>query len=118
MTFKQILTTTLGAIILTAMTFGISQAATQQEIAAASVIEEIKKRGTLRVGMSTFVPWAMRDKKGDLIGFEIDVATQVAADMDVKIQFIPTAWSGIIPALIAKKFDVIIICVIIQVQHR
>ena len=108
MTFKKILTATLGAIVLTAMTLGIAQAASQQELAAASVIEEIKKRGTLRVGMSTFVPWAMRDKKGDLIGFEIDVATQVAADMGVKIQFVPTAWSGIIPALLARKFDVII----------
>lgn len=108
MTFKKILTTTLGAAVLTAITFGIAQAATQQDLAAGSVIEEIKKRGTLRVGMSTFVPWAMRDKKGDLIGFEIDVATQVAADMGVKIQFVPTAWSGIIPALLAKKFDIII----------
>ena len=58
--------------------------------------------------MSTFVPWAMRNKKGDLIGFEIDVAKKVAEDMKVKIEFVPTAWSGIIPALIAGKFDVII----------
>ena len=58
--------------------------------------------------MSTFVPWAMRDKDGNLIGFEIDVATKVAEDMGVKVEFVPTAWSGIIPALIAKKFDFII----------
>lgn len=108
MTFKKILAAALGAAILSAFTLGFAQAASQQELAASSVIEEIKKRGTLRVGMSTFVPWAMRDKKGDLIGFEIDVATQVAADMGVKVQFVPTAWSGIIPALLAKKFDIII----------
>ena len=58
--------------------------------------------------MATFVPWAMRNKKGDLIGFEIDVAKKLAKDMGVKIQFVPTAWSGIIPALIAGKFDAII----------
>ena len=74
----------------------------------AGVLEDIQKRGTLRVGMSTFVPWAMRDKKGELIGFEIAVATKVAADIGVEVEFVPTAWSGIIPALIAKKFDVII----------
>ena len=108
MTFKKSLTTTFGVITLAAMTLGIAQAATHQDLAASSAIEDIKKRGTLRVGMSTFVPWAMRNKKGELIGFEIDVAKQVAADMDVKVQFVPTAWSGIIPALIAKKFDVII----------
>ena len=50
----------------------------------------------------------MRNKKGELIGFEIDVAKKVAADMDVDIEFVPTAWDGIIPALIAGKFDVII----------
>jgi len=79
-----------------------------QELASQSVIEQVKQRGTLRVGMSTFVPWAMRDKEGNLMGFEIDVATKLAEDMGVKVEFVPTAWSGIIPALIAGKFDVII----------
>jgi len=79
-----------------------------QPAQAQSVVEDIVKRGTLKVGMSTFVPWAMRDKEGNLIGFEIDVATKVAEDMGVKVEFVPTAWSGIIPALIAKKFDIII----------
>ncbi|MGL4480478.1 MAG: transporter substrate-binding domain-containing protein, partial [Aeromonas veronii] len=32
---------------------------------------QIEQSGTLRVGMSTFAPWAMRDKQGALIGFEI-----------------------------------------------
>ena len=35
--------------------------------------------------------------KGDLIGFEIDVASKLAADMGVEVEFMPTAWSGIIP---------------------
>lgn len=73
-----------------------------------SVIEKIQKQGVIRVGMSTFVPWAMKDKQGELIGFEIDVAKQLAQDMEVKIEFVPTAWSGIIPALLTGKFDVII----------
>ncbi|MEL7463019.1 MAG: transporter substrate-binding domain-containing protein [Pseudomonadota bacterium] len=81
---------------------------TQQALASESVIETIKQRGVIRVGMATFVPWAMRDKNGDLIGFEIDVAKKVAADMEVEVEFVPTAWDGIIPALLAGKFDVII----------
>lgn len=77
-------------------------------VSAEGVLVDIQKRGKLRVGMATFVPWAMRDKEGNLIGFEIDVAKKVAEDMGVEVEFVPTAWSGIIPALIAKKFDVII----------
>ncbi len=80
----------------------------QQDIAKNSTIEKIKKRGVLRVGMDVFQPWAMRDKNGKFIGFEIDVATRLAKDMGVKVQFVPTAWSGIIPALLTGKFDVII----------
>lgn len=84
------------------------EAKAQQALARASVIETIKQRGAIRVGMATFVPWAMRDKEGELIGFEIDVANKVATDMEVDVEFIPTAWDGIIPALLAGKFDVII----------
>ncbi len=73
-----------------------------------STIEKVIKRGTLRVGMSTFVPWAMKDKTGKLIGFEIDVATRLAEDTGVKVEFVPTQWSGIIPAILTGKFDVII----------
>lgn len=73
-----------------------------------STIEQVQKRGILRVGMSTFVPWAMKDKTGKLIGFEIDVATRLAKDMGVTVEFVPTKWSGIIPALSTGKFDVVI----------
>ncbi len=80
----------------------------QQKLTNESVIEQVLKRGVLKVGMSTFLPWAMRDKTGKLIGFEIDVATRLAKDMGVKVEFVPTKWDGIIPALLANKFDVII----------
>ncbi|MFA0483106.1 transporter substrate-binding domain-containing protein [Vibrio sp. 10N.222.55.B11] len=71
-------------------------------------LDKINERGSLRVGMSTFVPWAMRNKQGDLVGFEIDVAKRVAEDSGWKVEFVPTAWDGIIPSLLSKKFDVII----------
>ena len=80
----------------------------QQQLVEESTVEKVLQRGVLRVGMDTFVPWAMRDKTGQLIGFEIDVAKRLAADMGVKVEFVPTKWSGIIPALLTGKFDVII----------
>ena len=102
----------VGALISVGMIVGATNIASadsaRQSLSSDSVLEQIKKRGTLRIGLSTFVPWAMRDKKGDLIGFEIDVGKRVAADMGVEVEHIPTAWDGIIPALLAGKFDVII----------
>lgn len=93
---------TVVAVAIMAFTVSTPPAASQ------SLLEEIMQRGKLRVGMATFVPWAMRDKEGKLIGFEIDVAKRLGADMGVEVEFVPTAWSGIVPALLAKKFDVII----------
>lgn len=96
-------------IVLVIGTAGLAFAGkVQQQLIAESSIETVLKRGVLRVGMSTFVPWAMKDKTGKLIGFEIDVATRLAKDMGVKVEFVPTKWAGIIPALLTGKFDVII----------
>jgi polar amino acid transport system substrate-binding protein len=81
---------------------------TRQKLTRESTVEQVLKRGVLRVGMSTFVPWAMRDKNGELVGFEIDVARKLAEDMGVDVEFIPTKWAGIVPALLTGKFDVII----------
>jgi len=77
-------------------------------LAATSAIEEIKRRNTLRIGMSTFVPWAFRNKAGELIGYEIDVGNRLAQDMGVRAEFVPTAWDGIVPALLAGRFDFIV----------
>ncbi|MCH2155794.1 MAG: transporter substrate-binding domain-containing protein [Opitutales bacterium] len=91
--------------ILLLLTFTLASA---PFVFSQTIWEKVQDRGTLRVGMSTFVPWAMRDKAGNLIGFEIDVAKQFAEDHGLEIEFVPTAWDGIIPALLASKFDVII----------
>lgn len=80
----------------------------RRELVQQSTLEQVIDKNKLRVGFSTFVPWAMKDKKGGYTGFEIDVATKLAADMGVDIQFVPTKWSGIIPALLTGKFDIII----------
>ncbi|WP_153447620.1 transporter substrate-binding domain-containing protein [Vibrio algicola] len=71
-------------------------------------LDKINQRGTLKVGLSTFVPWAMRDDQGELVGFEVDVAKRLAQDSGWKVEFIPTSWDGIIPSLMAGKYDVVI----------
>jgi polar amino acid transport system substrate-binding protein len=98
----------LVCVVLLGLTATASAGETQRKLVAESAIEQIAKRGVIKVGMDVFVPWAMKDKKGELIGFEIDIAKKLAEDMGVKVEFVPTKWSGIIPALITGKFDVLI----------
>lgn len=98
----------LSLIFVFITPFQVESSQIRSQLVQESTLEQIMKRGVMKVGMSTFVPWAMQNKKGDFIGFEIDVATRLARDMGVDVEFIPTKWSGIIPALLTGKFDIII----------
>lgn len=95
----------LGAAFLAgAIALSAAPAMAQQT----SMIDEAVQRGVLKVGVSLFTPWAMRDKSGELIGFEIDVANELAKDLGLEVEFVPTAWDGIIPSLLGGNFDMII----------
>ncbi len=73
-----------------------------------STLNEIIERGELRVGFEAgYMPFEMADKKGKFIGFDIDMAKAMAKAMKVKFVPVNTAWDGIIPALVTKKFDII-----------
>ncbi len=70
---------------------------------------EIAKRGRLVVGLEPgYMPFELTDKSGRIIGFDIDVAKLIADEIGVSLEIVPTKWNGIIPALINKKFDLII----------
>jgi polar amino acid transport system substrate-binding protein len=73
-----------------------------------STLEEIVQRGELRVGFEAgYLPFEMADKSGNFVGFDIDMAKAMADAMGVKFVPVNTAWDGIIPALVTKKFDII-----------
>ena len=73
-----------------------------------STLDVVRRRGALRVGVSTFVPWAMTSKSGELIGFEIDLAKRLAEDLGVTAEFVPAAYSNLLDDLLADRFDIIV----------
>ena len=71
-------------------------------------LDVVRRRGVLRVGVSTFVPWVMNAKSGDLIGFEVDVAKRLADDLGVKAQFVQASFPNLLDDLLADRFDIIV----------
>ena len=77
-------------------------------LAQAGVIDDAVKRGTLRVGMDpTYMPFEMTNKRGEIIGFEVDLLKAMTKAMGVKLELVSTSYDGIIPALLTDKFDMI-----------
>ncbi len=89
-------------VALAVLTFSVGAAL------AADTLSEIQKRGKLRVGMEPgYMPFELTNQKGEIIGFDVDMAKAMAAAMKVELELVSTAWDGIIPALLTDKFDVI-----------
>lgn len=77
-------------------------------LAHAGVVDDAVKRGTLRVGMDpTYMPFEMTNKRGEIIGFEVDLLKAMSKAMGVKLELVSTSYDGIIPALLTGKFDMI-----------
>ncbi len=73
-----------------------------------STLNKVLQRGVLRVGMEPgYMPFEMKDKKGNIIGFDVDMAKAMAKAMGVKLELVPTGWDGIIAALLTDKFDIL-----------
>ena len=106
---KKGLFTGLSILIVFTFIFTTPVSADDINLARKSTTEDILKRGELRVGFEAgYLPFEMADKKGRFVGFDIDVAKEMAKAMNVKFVPVNTAWDGIIPALMTKKFDIII----------
>ncbi len=70
---------------------------------------EAKEWKTVRIGMdATYAPFESVNEKGEIVGFEVDYAKALCAKMKVTCTFQNQDWDGIIPSLLASKFDVIL----------
>ncbi len=63
----------------------------------------------LRVGVAAepYPPFAAPDAAGNWVGWEVDIINAVCAAAEVECEITPTAWDGIIPALVSGRIDVI-----------
>ncbi len=97
----------LAATLLAALPL-VAAHANDQDVWEKSTLNQIMKRGELRVGMDVgYIPFETRDKQGNIIGFDVDLAKKMASVLKVKVTFVNTAWDGIIPALLTDKFDIL-----------
>ena len=69
---------------------------------------DLGKEGTFTVGLDdTFAPMGFRDDKGELVGFDIDLATAVSKELGLEIEFKQINWDAKDMELKSKNIDCI-----------
>ena len=70
-------------------------------------VAEIKKRDVLRVGYRpSNVPFSYYNNQAELVGFDVEMASMLASDLEVKVEFIPFKKGQMTEALNKGYFDI------------
>ncbi len=94
---------------ITAVVAAVAALAISARTVAADQLDDIKKKGTLVVGVKTdYPPWGMRDSSGTVVGMEPDMAADVAKRLGVKLELVPVVSSNRMQFLQQGKIDLMI----------
>jgi octopine/nopaline transport system substrate-binding protein len=83
--------------------FGMGLIAAALAAGAAAAQEKTVKIAT----EGAYAPWNFTGAGGKLEGFDIDLANELCSRMKTKCEIVAQDWDGIIPALLAKKYDAV-----------
>lgn len=99
-------------------------AAADEAIAAITKSDAIETPPTLEIGKlqagsdTSFAPFEFSDEKGGYIGFDVDLVTAIAKKIGLEAVPVPTAWDGIIPNLVADRYDIIMSAMTITEERQ
>ena len=56
----------------------------------------------------TWAPWTYHDENDNLVGYDVEVATEIAKKLGVEPQFVEGEWDGLLAGLDAGRYDIMV----------
>lgn len=76
---------------------------------ADDLLAQIKERGNIVVAMEgTWAPWTYHDDNNDLVGYDVEVAQNIAEKLGVEVEFVEGEWDGLLAGLDAGRYDIMV----------
>ncbi|CAN7456370.1 transporter substrate-binding domain-containing protein [Bosea sp. LjRoot9] len=72
---------------------------------AETTLEKIKRLGTVTVGTEAAFPPFEFVKDGKIVGYGSDLLVEIVKELGVKVNQLDLPWQGILPGVLAGKFD-------------
>lgn len=93
-----------AVILLVCMVLSLAACGAKQE--EKDLLATIKDKGTVTVAMEgNWAPWTYEDENGNLVGFEVEVATAVAEKLGIKAEFVTGEWDGLLAGVQSGRYD-------------
>jgi len=98
---KKFIQTATAAVLGMGLSMGLASS-----VQAESVLNEILSEGKLKVGTTgDWNPMSVRDPATNSYkGYDIDVMTALAADLEVELEFVPTDWKTLVNGVSAGQY--------------
>ena len=78
----------------------------ENESAEGDLLARIQEKGEIVVAMEgTWAPWTYHDENDKLVGFDVEVAENIASKLGVKATFVEGEWDGLLAGLEAGRYD-------------
>jgi len=96
----------LALVLAVVMMLGIASVAFAETAAAPTSLQAVLDAGVLKVGVdAAFAPMTFKDAEGNWVGFDVELATAVAAKLGVAVEFVPVDWANLAGALADGTID-------------
>ncbi|MGY4878779.1 transporter substrate-binding domain-containing protein [Vreelandella aquamarina] len=88
-------------------------------LAVAATSAQARDYEQIRIGVDVpYEPMEFRTPEGELTGFDIDLGNALCAEIGIDCEWVVQGWDGIIPGLLARKYDAIMSSMTINEQRR